>query len=295
MDKFKLSEKRKKWLGTRDVNMKGTRLNYNASLQTRYKRALNKLTREMLSDVTRRVRNLFKIKVSRDFFKAQKEAEAMDESITSKATKLMKDLQDKFYQLFNKNADPLAKAMIQQTEKSSAVSLKTSLKKLSGGLSLNTSVVPSGMEDVSKALVQENVNLIKSIPEEYLKKIEGAIMRSITSGNGLADLGPELKKYSGQTDRRVSLLALDQTRKAYNSINKQRMQAVGVKQFEWVHSGGSREPRKSHMEISGNIYDFDDLPLKGQEGFVNGQFPGQAINCRCTMIPVIEFEDGERV
>ena len=68
--------------------------------------------------------------------------------------------------------------------------------------------------------------LIKSIPEQYFKDVTGSVMRSITTGNGLADLVPEIKKYDGQTERRAKLLALDQTRKAYNSINKQRMQSL---------------------------------------------------------------------
>jgi SPP1 gp7 family putative phage head morphogenesis protein len=185
--------------------------------------------------------------------------------------------------------------MLNNALKSSQTNLKTSLKQLSGGLALNTGVIPKGMEEVGQAIINENVSLIKSIPSEYFDKISGAVMRSITSGNGLADLEPEIKKYSGQSDRRVSLLALDQTRKAYNTINKQRMQSVGVKKFEWIHSGGGQHPRISHMKLDGRVFSFDDLPLKGEEGFVNGQFPGQAINCRCTMVPVIEFENGEEV
>jgi len=295
MNKIKLAPKKEQWLGKRNIALKGTRLNYNASLQIRYKNKLLNLTRSMLNETSRRIIALFKSPSSKYFFKNQKEATAMDSSIASRATRLMQSLTAKFSQLFNNKADTLAASMIKQTKKSSEINLGTSLKKLSGGLTLNTGVIPEGMEEVSAALIQENVNLIKSIPAEYLKDIEGAVMRSITSGAGIKSLEDEIKKRSGQTDRRVSLLALDQTRKAYNSINKQRMQALGVKQFEWVHSGGSREPRESHMRLDGRIFSFDDLPLKGDEGFTNGQFPGQAINCRCTMIPVFEFENGERI
>jgi uncharacterized protein with gpF-like domain len=73
------------------------------------------------------------------------------------------------------------------------------------------------------------------------------------------------------------------------------MQAVDINKFKWIHSGGGQHPRRSHMALSGRIFSFDDLPLKGEEGFANGQYPGQAINCACTMVPVIEFEDGEEI
>lgn len=292
--KIALAPKKQQWLGKRTVNLKGTQLNYNVSQQLRYQRALLKLTREMTQEVTRRILSLFKTNNSKEFFKQQKKA-TMDASITSKSKKLMNELTKKFTQLFKQQAPTLADNMLNGSLKTSETNLKTSLKQLSGGLTLNTGVIPAGMEDVGKAIVAENVSLIKSIPVEYLDDIQGAVMRSITAGEGAPDLEPLLKKYSGQTDRRVRNLALDQTRKAYNSINKQRMQSVGVKKFEWVHSGGGQHPRKSHQELDGKIFSFDDLPLKGEEGFVNGQYPGQAINCACTMVPVIEFEDGEEV
>jgi SPP1 gp7 family putative phage head morphogenesis protein len=291
---LKLTNKKSSWVGKRNVAIKGTRLNYNVSDQLKYKRELMKLTRLMISESQKKILDLFRSDNSKQFFKQQKKA-AMDASITSKSKKLLNELMSKFEKLFNSKAKELAEGMLEKTLKTSQSNLKTSLKQLSGGLSLNTGVVPKGMEEVSQAIINENVSLIKSIPSEYLDKVSGAVMRSITSGNGLADLEPEIKKYSGQSDRRVSLLALDQTRKAYNTINKQRMQSIGVKKFEWIHSGGGQHPRISHMKLDGKIFSFDDLPLKGEEGFVNGQIPGQAINCRCTMLPVIEFENGEEI
>lgn len=292
---LKLAPKKQKWVKGRTTTLRGSRLNYNASLQLRYQRALRAITRDMIREVREKVVGLFRTGKADTYFEQQEQAAAMDAgpSLTDKANKLMNSLSKQFSSLFASKADKLAESMLKSTKQYSDTSLQASLRKLSGNATLGVSAVPPGMEDVSQAIINENVGLIKSIPQEYLNDVSGAVMRSITTGNGLYDLEPELKKYSGQTDRRVSLLALDQTRKAYNTINKQRMQGAGVKQFEWLHTGGSQEPRKSHQEISGNIYSFDDLPLKGQEGFTNGQIPGQAINCRCTMIPVIDFDDGE--
>lgn len=293
--KIALTNKKEKWVGKREVALKGTRLNYNVSDQMKYRRELLSLTRKMTDETKKEILKLFKTKNTKQFFKQQREVEAMDESVASKSKKVLNKLMKKFESLFNIKAKKLADGMLENTLKSSQTNLKTSLKQLSGGLSLNTGVVPKGMGEVGKAIINENVSLIKSIPSEYFEEISGEVMRSITTGNGLSDLEPALKKRSGQTDRRVSLLALDQTRKAYNTINKQRMQSIGVKKFEWVHSGGGQHPRLSHMKLDGKIFKFNDLPLKGEEGFVNGQFPGQAINCRCTMIPVLEFENGEEI
>ena len=45
----------------------------------------------------------------------------------------------------------------------------------------------------------ENVGLIKSIPAQYLNGVQGAVMRSITTGNGMQDLVPYLQKHKGIT------------------------------------------------------------------------------------------------
>lgn len=279
--------------------LRGNRLNYNAGAQARYGIHLTKLITIMTREVEENIKALFDGKIADEFFTQQEEAAAMDASITSKAKILLNKLINRFTEMFSIASRKLSDDMVSDADSVSRTSLNASLRQLTNGLSLKTGIVPKGMEDVSKAIIQENVALIKSIPQDYLKNVSVAVMQSITTGNGLPDLIPKIQKYQGQTLRRARNIALDQTRKAYNSINKQRMQALGVKQFEWIHSGGGQHPRKSHIAMDGKIYSFDNLPVinkeqvdAGQEAPVKG-IPGQAINCKCTMAPVIKFDDEE--
>lgn len=247
----------------------------------------------MTEATKKQVSRLFHGEIADDYFEQQEAASAMDASLASKARKLMNALTRTFTQLFSKKSVLFAERMVNGAAQASKTNLHGSLKQLSGGLSLKTGVVPKGMEDIARALIAENVSLIKSIPQEYFKNVTGAVMRSITTGNGLADLVPEIKKYQGQSDRRAKNLAIDQTRKAYNSINKARMQAIGVKQFEWVHSGGGQKPRQSHIKISGHIFDFENLEAQQAALGVpeaDRGIPGHPVNCGCTMVPVIRFE-----
>jgi uncharacterized protein with gpF-like domain len=46
--------------------------------------------------------------------------------------------------------------------------------------------------------------------------------------------------------------------------------------------------------MDGNVYSFDDPPIIDKNTGERG-IPGQAINCRCFMVPVIEFEDEEEI
>lgn len=274
-----------KMMKTKSKKLRGTRLNYNAGLQAEYVRELRKLVTSMSYEVNRRVIGLFEKPGSKEFF-------AMDDSIASQARILTNELTLKFEMIFNRKSKLLARKMVEKSNRISASSLQNSLKTLSGGLVLNTKAITPELQQIMSANVTENVALIKSIGAEYLSKVQKTVMRSITTGQGLKTLVPALSKYEGISRRHAKNVALDQTRKAYNSINKSRMEKIGVKKFEWVHSGGGHEPRPDHIAMSGNIYSFDDLPVIEKRTGERG-IPGQAINCGCTMIPVIEFNEEE--
>jgi len=298
MATIQLNDKKPKRITKKkDLLLRGSRLNYNASQQAKYQRALLSLIRQMTNETKDELIKLFKGDTAEEFISQQAQAAALDESITTKAKKVMSKLAERFSRLFSLKSKQLASNMVDGASDTSKANLHSSLMQLTNGLSLRTGVVPKGMNEIASAIVAENVSLIKTIPSQYFKDVTGSVMRSITNGEGLKTLLPQIKKYDGQTERHAKNLALDQTRKAYNSINKQRMQSLGIKKFEWIHSGGGQKPRRSHIALGGNIFSFDNLPIinkeqvdRGYESPVIG-IPGQAINCRCTMTPVLDFEN----
>lgn len=259
----------------------GERLMVNAAGQQRYAKQLGALVAQMTAQTRRDVLRLFHTPEAAEFF-------ATDASLASAARILMNKLTAKFSQLFARKAKGLAESMLRDMTRASTASTHSSLSKLSGGLSLKTSIVTPDMQDTFKAIVAENVALIKSIPAHYMEQVQGSVMRSIADGNGLADLVPAIEKYDGMTQRRAHNIALDQTRKTYNAVSRDKMQALGVTHYRWLHSGGSNEPREDHIAMSGNIYAFDDPPVIDQRTGERG-IPGQAVNCRCTMQPIFKF------
>ena len=301
MNTLPLTRKREQWVKNRRTTLRGKPLHYNIALQQKYERQLTQLVKQMTTETKKEVLKLFQSTTGKKFFKNQAKVEVIkkpratqDASLGSQARILMNALTSAYTQLFDQKSKTLAERMLNATIATSKTMLHGSLEELSGGLSLKTSVVPAGMEDVVKASIEENVSLIRSIPAQYFKDITGAVMRSITTGQGLKDLVPEIAKYEGQTKRRARNIALDQTRKAYNSINKQRMMALGVKEFIWRHSGGSQFPRESHIKISGVKFSFANLEQEQAALGVPERdrgICGEPINCKCFMQPVISFED----
>ena len=281
--KLRLTAKREAWAAKQSAApiFKGEKLTHNAGVATKYVVSVTSLTAQMTAQVKREILRLFKTDAAAAHF-------GQDATIASQSRILMSSLSDRFNALFAKKAKPLAESMVKDADKTGTTALHSSLQQLSGGMSLKTSIVDSSLQNIYKASVAENVSLIKSIASEYLQKVEGAVMRSITTGNGLQDLIPALEQFEGQTHRRATNIALDQTRKVYNSINRGRMEALGVKKFMWHHSGGGAHPRKDHQEMDGEIYSFDALPVIDRRTGERG-IPGQAPNCRCTMSPVFDF------
>ena len=191
---IKLTKKKQKWVKNRKVVLRGSQLSYNVAQQIRYINVLEKLTRQMTAETKKQIIKFFKGELSQEYFEQQKESAAMDANLGSQAKILTLGLLSTFRQLFSKKANVLAPRMVNGAEQVSSSSLHKSLGELTAGLSLKTSIVPKGLEDVTTATIAENVSLIKSIPEEYFKNITGSVMRSITNGRGLADLVPDIQK-----------------------------------------------------------------------------------------------------
>ena len=266
--------------------LRGKRLNYNVGIQVWYKNAIQKLVRKMTAETKKEVVKLFKRLPVKPY--------ATDESIASQARILMNELTNKFGSLFALEAQTLPKFMMERTLKASSSGVQASLQELAKGITINSQVVTPDITDAVNASIAENVSLIKSIPAQYFKDVTGSVMRSITSGQGMYDLLPEIEKYAGITARRAELLALDQTRKAYTTINVVKLNKAGVTKFQWLHSGGGREPRESHLKIDGEIFTFANVEQEQAKLGVPKQdrgLPGYPINCRCVILAVEEYEE----
>lgn len=288
--KIRISQKREEWATQRgDHTFTGTPLNPPDVAEAKLLAALNKMVDLMNTITDRELRKLYKTPEGRAISTAT-DSVGLDASFSSMAAKLVRELTKRFTALFVGKAGGLADAWAKGISRQAAVGLGQSLKEVSGGVTLKTDVTSGVVADVVRASIKQNVALIKSIPANYFLEIEGEVMRSIQSGRGMADLQPFLENRHGVSKRRAALIARDQTSKATTAINRARMQGLGVKKFKWLHSAGGKEPRPLHLNtLNGKIFSFDDPPVIDERTGERG-LPGQLINCRCRMVPVIEFK-----
>lgn len=270
-----------------------SRLNVNAGIMAWYVKELKKLTQAMTKECTKELAGIFKKLGYQTEF-------AQDDSISSQMRIALSALYTKYYDKFSERSKRLIKKLLKDTNKYSNSQINNALKQMLGDKAkdfmLKGAAISPEKSEIMKALLFENVSLIKSIPDEYFKQITGVVARSIENGIGVKglqkELLPMLTKYGDKAERRAELIAQDQTRKAYNSINLRNFQENGITKFRWLHSGGSREPRPYHRDVlNGNVYDIATGAPNESGKEPEYIYPGQEPYCRCVMQAVLDFDD----
>lgn len=199
---------------------------------------------------------------------------------------------ERWQRIFDEASKVIASKMVNANILRSNRELPKSLKDVAIDMTLKPSPAFNTYMD---AATQEAAALIKRVPGEFIPNVQQDVMRSITQGNGLQDLIRDLDKREVKVKNWSKNVAKDQTRKAYATVNRVRMQEAGIKKFKWIHSGGSNDPRSHHLRkwpsgLNGGIFSFDDPPIIDPKTGERGM-PGQLPYCGCTMAPYIELEE----
>lgn len=285
--KIKLTNKREQWAKSRDATIKGDPLKPNERTMQREVDKVESMVDKMNRDVSREVNKLFSSDLA-------KESVAMDASLSSQASILMNALSKKWEKRFNEFAKEFSKGMVGRQLKDTSRDLHNSLEKLSGGLSIDTSTMSQRTKDIARASIDQSTSLIKSIQSDYIDEVREGLMRNIVdSSQNFTSLKESVNsllsdRYRVQKNKAKNT-TLDQIRKTYQGLARQRMMDAGVNQAEWLHRGGSRNPRSYHKYVlNGTIFDLDDPPVINPSTGKKG-YPGDEIFCGCGMRPIVRF------
>ena len=252
----------------------------NAGTEALYRRKLQALIREMNASV------LYWIRAA---YRANEPIIAKDELPSKALQRVIDRLSKRWRKNFDAAAAELAAYFAQRANQRVASQLTRILKER--GFSVQFKMTQA-MRDVMNAVIEENVGLIRTIPEQYFKAIQGDVMRSVQTGRDLGQLTKDLESNYGVSHRRAAFIARDQNNKMTGVMINARQREVGITEAIWLHSGGGKEPRPNHVkfgkekaryDVTKGIYD-PDADGKGKGRWI---FPGQLINCRCVSRPVI--------
>ncbi len=133
---------------------------------------------------------------------------------------------------------------------------------------------PTG--ETMRALMAEQVTLIKSIPLEAAKRVHRLTIEALEDGTRAAQISKAIQESGEVAKSRADLIARTEVSRAATSLTEARALHVGSPGYFWRTSGDS-DVRDSHRKMNGQFVRWDDPPtLDGMTGHA-GQFP----NCRC--------------
>lgn len=284
----------------------------NRGLELEYVRELDALFRPLIRETYSELMAIYrreKWQIALDYADEGKHTAAMD-GISDSIGAALNRLREKFEntiearaqaiagKMVNKIADFAAHTFLSRVRKAipKGIELEIGKREKTGEIltsSIRKQFVPRSAREATEAAIIENVNLIRSIPPQYLDRVAGAVMRSIQSGGNIDALSKTIQKYGRMSMQRARNIALDQTRKTYMAITIRQFQQIGIRKWKWHHTEGEKHPRPWHLNrspngINGGIFELDKPPVieprTGERGF-----PAQLPFCRCTMSGIINF------
>lgn len=284
---MKLTERRKAWAESRGATMQGTPLIPPQEAERLYRVAMQKAISRMTDSYANELRKTIKP------FATALDGVAMDANLGGQLDMMFGRLNKHWGSVFGKLARKLAKTTVERVDRLSKRRLDQSLKELSGGLTIKTPELPESMISTLQAATARNVGLIKSIQSKFHEQIAQEVLNNIGDQQAVYENAKKLVSrvyFHGETtEERARLIARDQVSKMSSEMSAARAKSAGITKFKWRHSGGSADPRKLHLEYNNQIFDFDNPPIIEEDG--TRGLPGISVNCRCVMVPIIDFGD----
>lgn len=145
------------------------------------------------------------------------------------------------------------------------------------GLGIDIFVRDANAEPLLNAFVSENVNLLKSIPSQYLSEVQNTITRNFRAGKRAEAIEEELVKRFAISERRAALIAMDQTMKLNAQFTRTRQTELGVDNYIW-RTALDEKVRPTHADNEGRVFSWRVGPPVTDH-------PGMETNCRCEAEP----------
>lgn len=241
----------------------------NRGVEAAYRRELQRLIDAMQKDVLNRITPLYEKGLS-------------EEALDNELKKVIAGLADTWDSRFDREAARISKKFLRQLDQHTASTLHAQFKTINADYKARRTME---VDTILQKAVERNVALIKSIPEQFHRRVQAMAASSLSHNRDLHFLKKSLQGVFEITQKRAELIARDQANKVTNDLAVQRSLAVGITEGIWQHVPGKYSSRKTHLKMDGQKFDLS----QGLYDSDAGQFvkPGELIACNCRYRPVI--------
>lgn len=142
----------------------------------------------------------------------------------------------------------------------------------------NRYISPEAAKEMPK-LIDDMTGLITKMQADDLARLRGALEAGLSGGRSLGDIEAVLRKSDGFTEARAKRVALDQSVKANQALQRANAQSLGAKTAIWVHVPGQYSSRPTHVAMDGKRFKLDEGIYDSEVG--KKVVPGELPYCRC--------------
>lgn len=168
---------------------------------------------------------------------------------------------------------------------------KQSNKVLNSALGINIFLDDSWTRKTIKSWIETNIELWKSLTQEYTKEVNRVVSEGIRSGLSSEEISKNLTKVSKKyTKSRADLIVKDQIGKLDGVLTKRRQQEIGISTYIW-RTKGDKRVRPKHRPLNRKlckwsdptVFSFDDGKTWRKRSSIGAAsaHPKQEIRCRC--------------
>lgn len=229
--------------------------------ELRYRRALQSLVDEMQADVKKELES----------YQSKYAYDASSPLIT-----LFAKLRGKWYRRFEQMGRELAKWFADATDKRTKTQISRKLKEV--GWTLSPSYTDADKK-LLREIIDSNVELIKTIPQQYLQNLQGVITQAFIEGGDVEKMTKVIQRTGAVTSNRAALIARDQTNKATQQLAAMNAEAYGATKGRWIHVPGKYSSRRTHVGMDKMVFNLKDGLYDASVG--RRVKPGELIYCNC--------------
>jgi SPP1 gp7 family putative phage head morphogenesis protein len=185
-------------------------------------------------------------------------------------------------------AEKAARHMLIEAERREAKQWKMLTQELSRALRTELRSAPTG--EVMRALLQEQVELVQSIPREVAQRVHELAQEGIVRGVRSGEIAKEIMRSGEIAASRANLIARTETSRVAMAFTQARAQHIGSEEFIW-RTAGDGDVRPGHKKLANKVFRWDSPPAieegDGKKKRIYYALPGCIFNCRCYAEPVI--------
>lgn len=153
-------------------------------------------------------------------------------------------------------------------------------------------IIPPMITDFQRTEIAKNYtkNLdyyIKKWAKREIVKLREDLEPYVMQGYRAESLEELIQKHKNVSARKAKFLARQETKLLVAEYRKNRYKQAGVSSYIWRTVLDGRE-RELHKELNGQVFTWDNPPIIDSRTGQKGN-PGEAYNCRCIAVPVVDL------